>query len=44
MNKIAVLVASLLMVCLGVFLVGGAMSRLDYFALAFIGMLLSHEV
>ena len=44
MNKIGVLVASLLCVCLGIFLVGGGMSRQDYFFLALIGMFLANHV
>jgi len=43
MNKIGILVASLLLVCLGTFLVGGGMSRQDYYFLGLIGVLIANN-
>ena len=43
-NKIALVVASLLCVCLGLFLAGGSVVRQDYFMLALVGAVLARSV
>ena len=43
-NKIALIVLSSLMVCLGVFVVPGAMSRPDYLAVGLIAAIMAHAL